>query len=64
VADVGVGVRDLTIPGEFDEGVRMNGHVGLEFVDKVDERLEEDASSNAANSKKEDLVIVSRRGCV
>jgi hypothetical protein len=56
--------RDLlTVPGEFEEGVRVNDCVGLEFVGEVEEHLEEDASSNAGNGGKEDLGIVSCRGC-
>ena len=64
MADVGVGVRDLlTVLGEFEEGVRVNDRVGLEFVGEVEERLEEDPSSNAGNGEKEDLGIVSCGGC-
>lgn len=64
-ADVGVGVRDLLVVlGGFDEGLRVNDRVGLEFVGEVEERLEEeDVSSNAGNGEKEDLGIVSRGGC-
>jgi hypothetical protein len=62
-ADVGVGVRDLlTILGEFEE-VRVNDRVGLVFIGEVEERLEEDASSNAGSGEKEDLGIVSCGGC-
>ena len=62
-ADVGVGVRDLlTVLGEFEE-VRVNDRVGLVFVGEVEERLEEDASSNAGKGEKEDLGIVSCGGC-
>jgi hypothetical protein len=53
----------LTVPGEFEEGLRVNDCVGLEFVGEVEEHLEEDASSNAGNGEKEDLGIVSCRGC-
>jgi hypothetical protein len=57
-------VRDLlTVLGEFEEGVRVNDRVGLEFVGEVEERLEEDASSNAGNGEKEDLGMVSCGGC-
>jgi hypothetical protein len=63
-ADVGVGVRDLlTVLGEFEEGVRVNDRVGLEFIGEVEERFEEDASSNAGNGEKEDLGMVSCGGC-
>ena len=63
-ADVGVGVRDLlTVLGEFEEGVRVKDRVGLEFIGEVEERLDEDASSNAGNGEKEDLGIVSCGGC-
>ncbi len=63
-ADVGVGVRDLlTVLGVFEEGVRVNDRVDLEFVGEVEERLEEDASSNAGNGEKEDLGMVSCGGC-
>ena len=63
-ADIGVGVRDLlTVLGEFEEGVRVNDRVDLEFIGEVEERLEEDASSKAGNGEKEDLGIVSCGGC-
>jgi hypothetical protein len=63
-ADVGVGVRDLlTVLGVFEDGVRVNDRVGLVFVGEVEERLEDDASSNAGNGEKEDLGIVSCGGC-
>jgi hypothetical protein len=63
-ADVGVGVRDLlTVLGEFEEGVRVNDRVDLEFIGEVEERLEDDASSKAGNGEKEDLGIVSCGGC-
>jgi hypothetical protein len=49
--------------GEFEEGVRVNDRVDLEFIGEVEERLEEDASSKAGNGEKEDLGIVSCGGC-
>jgi hypothetical protein len=59
-ADVGVGVRDLlAVLGVFEEDVRVTDRVDLVFVGDVEERLEEDASSNADNGEKEDLGIVS-----
>ncbi len=59
-ADVGVGVRDLlTVLGVFEEDVRVTDRVDFVFVGDVEERLEEDASSNAGNGEKEDLGIVS-----
>ena len=57
-------VRDLlTVLGACDEEVRVTDRVVLEFVGEIDERLEEDASSNAGNGEKEDLGIVSCGGC-
>lgn len=62
-AEVGVGVRDLlAILGEFEE-VRVNDRVGLVFIGELEERLEEDASSNAGNGEKDDRGMVSCGGC-
>jgi hypothetical protein len=49
--------------GEFEEGVRVNDRVDLEFVGEVEECLEKDASSNVGNGEKEDLGMVSCGGC-
>lgn len=63
-ADVGVGVRDLlTTLGGFEEGVRVNDRVGLEFIGEVEERFDDDASSKPGNGEKDDLGIVSCGGC-
>jgi len=64
-ADVGVGVRDLLtlLFGACEEEVRVTEREDLEFVGEFEERLEEDASSNAGNGEKEDG-IVSCGGCV
>jgi hypothetical protein len=62
-AEVGVGVRDLlTVLGACEE-VRVTDRVPLEFVGEVEERLDEDASSNPGKGEKEDLGIVSCGGC-
>ena len=63
-ADVGVGVRDLLMLlfGACEEDVRVPDREDLEFVGEFEERLEEDASSNAGNGEKEDG-IVSCGGC-
>jgi hypothetical protein len=63
-ADVGVGVRDLlTVLGVCEEEVRVTDRVVLELVGEIEERFEEDDSSNAGNGEKEDLGIVSCGGC-
>lgn len=60
MADVGVGVRDLlTLIGACEEGVRVADRVDLEFVGEIEDRLEEDASSNAGSGEKEEGGIVS-----
>lgn len=64
MADVGVGVRDLLklLFGACEEDVRVTDREDLEFVGEFEERLEEDASSNAGKGEKEDG-IVSCGGC-
>jgi hypothetical protein len=56
MADVGVGVRDLLTL------LRVTDRADLEFVGEIEERLEEDASSNAGNGEKEEDGIVSCGG--
>lgn len=64
-ADVGVGVRDLEplLRDCEEEDVRVTEREDFEFIGEDEERLEEDASSNAGKGEKEDG-IVSCGGCV
>jgi len=64
MADVGVGVRDLFQPfEEREEGGRAVDRVDLEFVGEIEERLEEDASSNVGKGEKDVEGMVSCGSC-